>query len=199
MTVDLRSTGASSGRPTAWKSLPWDSFQASVKRLQMRIAKAIRVNKHGKARALQWILTHSRAAKFMAVNRVTTNKGRNTPGVDRQVWTTEQAKSEAANGLRQRGYHPQPLRRIYIPKKNGKLRPLSIPTMSDRAHHALHALALEPIAETCADKNSYGFRLGRCCADAIGQCFNALAKSYSPVWIMEGDIKSCYDRSASDE
>ena len=58
---------------------------------------------------------------------------------------------------------------------------------------ALHALALKPIAETVGDRNSYGFREGRSCADAIGQCFCALAKSYAPVWVLEGDIKSCLD------
>ena len=99
----------------------------------------------------------------------------------------------AAAQLQRRGYTPQPLRRIHIKKKNGKLRPLSIPTMLDRAHQALHMLALTPVAETHADRNSYGFREGRGCADAIGQCFNALAKSYAPVWVLEGDIKSCFD------
>ena len=199
MTVDPSgSTGASSGRSTTWKSLAWGSLRASVKRLQMRIAKAIRENDHGRARALQWTLTHSRAAKCVAVQRVTSNKGHATPGVDGQVWRTDRQKFEAVLRLQQRGYQPQPLRRLYIPKKNGKLRPLSIPTMLDRAHQALHALALQPIAETCADKNSYGFREGRCCADAIAQCFNALAKSYAPLWVLEGDIKSCFDEISHD-
>jgi len=199
MTVDLSgSTGASSGRGMAWEFLNWELMRASVKRLQMRIAKAVRENDHGRAQALQWILTHSQAAKFLAVHRVTSNKGHATPGVDGQVWRTDAQKFEAVLRLKQRGYQPQPLRRIYIPKKNGKMRPLSIPTMSDRAHQALHALALKPVAETCADKNSYGFREGRCCADAIGQCFNALAKSYAPVWVLEGDIKSCFDQISHD-
>jgi RNA-directed DNA polymerase len=128
---------------------------------------------------------------MLAVQRVTTNKGRDTPGVDGKVWRSDRQKLAAIGLLRRRGYIPQPLRRTYIPKKNGNLRPLSIPTILDRAFQALQMLALQPIAETCADKNSYGFREGRSCADAIGQCFIALAKSCSPVWVLEGDIKSC--------
>ena len=199
MTVDLwGSAGASPGQGTKWQFLPWDRLRASVKRLQMRIAKAIRENHHGRARALQWLLTHSHSAKLLAVQRVTSNKGHATPGVDGQVWRSDSQKFEAMDRLHQRGYQPQPLRRLYIPKKNAKLRPLSIPTMLDRSHQALHALALQPIAETCADNNSYGFREGRSCADAISQCFNALAKSYSPVWVLEGDIKSCFDQISHD-
>jgi RNA-directed DNA polymerase len=160
----------------------------------MRIAKAIKEKHYGKARALQWILTHSHSAKLLAVQRVTTNKGARTPGVDKKVWRTDQQKLAAISLLRRRGYKPQPLRRIYIKKKNGKLRPLSIPTILDRAFQALYMLALQPIAETCADKNSYGFREGRSCADAIKQCFIVLAKRTSPQWILEGDIKACFDQ-----
>lgn len=191
-------TGASSGRSSTWQSLPWDRLRTSVKRLQMRIAQAVRANHHGRAQALQWLLTHSRSAKLLAVRRVTSNKGHTTPGVDGQVWRTERQKLEAADRLHTRGYQPQPLRRLYIPKKNGKLRPLSIPTMLDRAQQALHALALQPVAETKADKNSYGFREGRSCADAMGQCFIALAKRYAPVWVLEGDIAGCFDHISHD-
>ena len=192
MTIDLQgSIGASSAKSRDWKSLPWDEFRRQLRRQQMRIAKAIREKRLGKARALQWLLTHSRAAKFLAVKRVSENKGHRTPGIDGKVWRTDRQKLQAVSQLTRRGYHPQPLRRIYILKKNGKLRPLSIPTMLDRAQQALHMLALVPVAEAWADRNSYGFREGRCCADAIAQCFIALAKSYAPVWVLEGDIKSC--------
>jgi RNA-directed DNA polymerase len=138
MTIDLHgSVGASSAKSRDWDAQPWDRIRQAVRRLQMRIAKAIKENKHGKAHALQWILTRSYSARIMAVQRVTSNKGHRTPGVDKKVWRSDRQKLVAVQQLRRRGYKPQPLRRIYIKKKNGKLRPLSIPTMSDRAHQAL--------------------------------------------------------------
>ena len=193
MTMDL-SIGASSDRPSDWQAIDWPTVRREVRRLQLRIAKAIRAGQHGKAQALSWLLTHSRSAKLLAVKRVTENKGAKTPGVDNKIWRTDRQKYAAVQNLKRRGYRPLPLRRHYIPKKNGKLRPRSIPTLRGRAMQALHALALKPIAETIGDRNSYGFREGRSCADAIGQCFCALAKSYAPVWVLEGDIKSCFDR-----
>jgi RNA-directed DNA polymerase len=189
-----QSFGASSNRVPDWQAIDWPKARDTVRRLQLRIAKAIRAGKYGKAKALSWLLTHSRSARLLAVKQVTGNKGAKTPGVDNERWRTDRQKYAATQNLKRRGYRPLPLRRLYIPKKNGKLRPLSIPTLRDRAMQALHALALKPIAETVADRNSYGFREGRSCADAIGQCFCALAKSYAPVWVLEGDIKSCFDR-----
>jgi RNA-directed DNA polymerase len=143
---------------------------------------------------LQWLLTHSRAAKLLAVRRVTTNRGAKTPGVDNVIWRTDRQKLQAADNLKRHGYRPKPLRRIYIPKKNGQLRPLSIPTLHDRAMQALYALALLPVAETGADPYSYGFREGRGCADALAHVHSVLCKRRSPQWVLEGDIKACFDQ-----
>jgi RNA-directed DNA polymerase len=177
-----------------WDAIDWRPIIERVQRLQMRIAKATREGRWGKVKALQWLLTHSSSAKLLAVRRVVSNPGRNTAGVDGIVWRTAGQKLRAARSLRRRGYRPQPSRRIYIPKKNGKFRPLGIPTVGDRSMEALQLLALEPIAEILADANSYGFRPKRSTADAIGQCFNVLAQKQSAQWIFEGDIRACFDR-----
>jgi len=186
-------TDASLNRPRLWKAVPWKALQEQVRRLQVRIAKAIQLGKYRRASALQWLLTHSHAARLLAVRRVTTNRGANTPGIDNVRWQTDRQKLQAADNLRRHGYKPKPLRRIYIPKKNGKLRPLSIPTLHDRAMQALHALALAPVAETRADPYSYGFREGRCCADALRHVHTVLSRQCSPQWVLEGDIRACFD------
>lgn len=182
---------------------PWNSINSGimyqqVTRLQMRIAKAVKEGRYGKAKALQWILTHSFAAKFLAVKRVTESKGKKTPGIDGARWLTPAAKYKATLSFKRKGYKAQPLRRIYIPKSNGKKRPLGIPTMKDRAMQALYALALNPIAETLADLNSYGFRPKRSAADAIEQCFKVLARRNSSKWVLEADIKACFDNISHD-
>ncbi len=192
-----RSTGASSAIPNdIWSDLNWPALEGIVLRLQMRIAKAEREGKRGKVRALQRLLTTSFAAKCMAVKRVTSSQGKNTPGVDGDIWQTNQQKTRGIFALKRNGYKPKPLRRIYIPKKSSPkdLRPLSIPTMNDRAQQALHLLSLEPLVEEWADPNAYGFRLKRSAHDAREQCFNVLAKTTSATWILEGDIKACFDR-----
>jgi RNA-directed DNA polymerase len=147
---------------------------------------------------LQRLLTHSYSGKVIAVRRVTENDGKKTPGVDQEIWDTPEKKTQAVHAFQRRGYQPQPLRRVYILKSDKKtMRPLGIPTMKDRSHQALHLLALDPVLETTADKNSYGFRQQRSCADAIEQCFKILAQP-NPQWILEGDIKSCFDRISHD-
>ncbi|OFW85078.1 MAG: group II intron reverse transcriptase/maturase [Alphaproteobacteria bacterium RIFCSPHIGHO2_12_42_13] len=191
--MNLSLTGASSATNLTWATINWEQVSRQVTRLQFRIAKAVREKRYGKVKALQWLLTNSFMAKLLAVRRVTQSSGSKTPGVDGVLWRTPQQKMKAAKSLRRRGYKPQPLRRIYISKKSGGLRPLSIPAMLCRAMQTLHLLALEPVAEMKADRNAYGFRPKRSTADAIEQCFKSLAKKSSAPWVMEGDIRACFD------
>ena len=181
-----------------WDGINWAGVQRHVRGLQARIVKATQGGRHNKAKALQWLLTHSFSGKALAVKRVTENKGKNTPGVDKATWKTPVAKTNAIASLKRRGYSPLPLRRVFILKKNGKMRPLGIPVMKCRAMQALHLLALAPIAETTADRNSYGFRPERATADAGEQCFNSLAKKASAEWVLEADIEGCYDNISHD-
>jgi len=176
-----------------WKRMDWREVEAKVRALQMRIAKAVSEGRPARVKKLQRLLTCSLPARLLAVKRVSSNKGKKTPGVDGVVWYLPSEKVKQVFCLKRRGYSSLPLRRVYIRKKNGKLRPLGIPTMHDRAMQALHALALIPVAEVTADPNSYGFRMYRCCADAIDQCFRLLARNSSPGWVWEADITGCFD------
>jgi RNA-directed DNA polymerase len=184
---------ASSYGNVQWPDIDWAQCIRNVKRLQMRIVKATQVGRWNKVKALQRLLTSSFSGKALAVKRVTENEGKKTAGVDKQLWSTPEAKCHALQNLNRRGYHPLPLRRVYIPKSSGKMRALGIPTMKDRAMQALHLLALEPVSETKADRNSYGFRPERATQDAIGHCFVLLSRETSAQWILEGDIKCCFD------
>ncbi len=184
---------AASGLKARWEQIDWPRCELKVRRLQARIVKATQEGRRGRVKALQWLLTHSFHGRALAVKRVTENKGKRTPGVDGAIWSTPASKRRAIDTLRRRGYQPQPLRRVYIPKSNGKLRPLGIPTMKDRAMQALYLLALLPIAETTADPNSCGFRPERSTADAIEQCFTVLCQKDRAVWVLEGDIRGCFD------
>ena len=132
----------------SWGAINWPPVESNVRRLQVRIVKATKEGRWNKVRALQHLLTHSASGKLLATRRVTENDGRRTPGVDGELWDSSTKKLEGARLLKARGYRPKPLKRIYIPKANGKLRPLGIPTMRDRAMQALYLLALDPIAET---------------------------------------------------
>ena len=186
--------GAASDGVMSWHAIDWQKAHRNVCRLQARIVKACQEGRWGKVKALQHLLTHSFSGRVIAIRRVTENPGKRTPGLDGVVWNTPARKAQAVNTLRHRGYRPTPLRRVYIPKSNGQKRPLGILTMRDRAMQVLHLLAVDPIGECNADPNSYGFRSERCTADAIQQCHTVLSNRAGAHWVLEADIKACYDR-----
>jgi RNA-directed DNA polymerase len=152
--------------------------------------KAIQDGRWGKVHALQHLLTYSFSAKALAVRRVTENQGKRTPGVDRDTWKTPEQKATAIGTLRQRGYRPQPLRRVYIAKSNGKCRDLGIPTMRDRAMQALYLLGLDPIAETLANPHSYGFRTHR----AQARCHRAVLHGAGQEGLAPVGVEAQYPR-----
>jgi RNA-directed DNA polymerase len=177
-----------------WKTIDWKKAENEVNRLQIRIAKATQKKKWNTVKRLQYLLTHSYYAKALAVRKVTTNKGRNTSGVDKELWTTTASKMRAVLSLTDKNYKSKPLRRVFIEKKGKKAkRPLGIPCMYDRAMQALYALALDPVSEVTADTKSFGFRKNRCSQDACEWIFHALSRKVSAEWVLEGDIKGCFD------
>lgn len=177
----------------SWSEINWTKAYNYVNRLQIRIVKATKEGKWNLVKRLQYLLTHSFYAKAIAIKKVTQNKGKNTAGIDNQLWKADSDKWEGIKSLNTARYKALPTKRILIPKKNGKMRPLSIPTLKDRAMQTLYLLALQPIEETIADEHSYGFRLNRSCQDACEQIFADLSLKDSAQWVLEGDIKGCFD------
>jgi RNA-directed DNA polymerase len=193
-TIINNDDSASSREPQDWHAIDWRLVERNVRTTQKRIAKATQERDWRRVKALQRSLTHSFSARALAVRRVTENQGKQTAGVDRELWDTPDLKWKAVGKLKQqRGYRPMPLRRVYIPKSNGKERPLGIPTMFDRAMQALHLLSLEPVAESTSDPNSYGFRRNRSTADAMSQVFVCMSQKASAHWVLEADIQGCFD------
>jgi len=126
MTADS-SAGATPHDSEDWHTIDWKRVNENVRRLQARIVKATKEGKWHKVHALQYLLTHSFSGTSLAVRRVTENQGKNTPGVDGETWNDPPKKRAAIHSLKRHGYQPRPLRRVYIPKSNGKMRPLGIP------------------------------------------------------------------------
>lgn len=164
-----------------WNSIDWTIAGDIVSGIQARIVKAAQAGDKKKVRSLQRFLVRSFAAKLLAVKRVTTNRGKNTPGIDGIRWRSPARKLREAKRLNLKGYQAKPLLRKYIPKDNNKKRPLGIPTFKDRAEQALEQMALDPVAEWQADGMSNGFRRFRSTHDAICACYNALRLKGSPI------------------
>src|SRR5712692_5310480 len=127
------SVGATTDRPQDWHQINWRQAERTVRRLQIRIAQATQAGRWGRVKALQRLLTRSFSGKALAVKRVTESHGKRTAGVDGETWNTPEKKAQAVQALQHRSYRSRPLKRVYLPKPNGKQRPLGIPCMIDRA------------------------------------------------------------------
>jgi RNA-directed DNA polymerase len=177
-----------------WENTDWNKVEKHVNRLQVRIAKAVKYGIWYLVKRLQYLLTHSFYAKLLATRKVTQNRGKRTAGIDGETWSSPKSKMKAALSLTDKKYVAKPLKRVFIEKPGKKKkRPLGIPTMYDRSMQSLYALALEPIAEIKGDRTSFGFRKFRGTQDACEYAFLYLCKKNSPVWVLEGDIKGCFD------
>ena len=178
-----------------WLAVDFDVVVQSVKLLQNRIVKAKLAGRNRMVKKLQSLLVKSLNARILAVKRVSENKGKKTAGVDGKLLDTniKRSKCVADLNIKLDNYKAMPLKRTEIRKKNGKTRPLGIPTMFDRSIQALYKLALEPVAEILADKNSYGFRPKRSTQDAMKQVWQRTVRKTSGEWILEADIKGCFD------
>ena len=181
-----------------WKTIDWKKAEQVVNNLQSRIASAAKNRNWKKVSKLSRLLTRSLYARLLSVRTVSRNKGSKTPGVDGVLWYSQADKMRAAQQLTSKGYHSKPLARKYIRKKNGKLRPLSIPTLYDRAMQTLHALALSPVESSTGDKTSFGFKPYRSTKDAYAYLHTCLSNKNAPTWILEGDIRSCFDEISHD-
>ena len=186
-----------------WNQINWRKVERTVLRLQQRIFMAKVQGDMQRVASLQRLLASSWSAKLLAVRRVgQENGGRKTPGVDGVVSLTNAHRENLLKDcLRLSGYQPLPVRRVLIPKANGKQRPLGIPTMKDRTMQCLVKLALEPEWEAVFEPNSFGFRPGRSVHDAAVAVKHGLGaegagrKNQQPrcSWILDADIKSFFD------
>jgi RNA-directed DNA polymerase len=186
-----------------WGQVNWRQVERAVRRLQQRIFMAQTRGDRRRMESLQRLLASSWSAKLLAVRQVAQeNDGRKTPGIDGVVSTSDDDRvSLLQDGLRLQGYRPLPVRRVFIPKANGKLRPLGIPTLKDRVMQCLVKLALEPEWEAVFEPNSFGFRPGRSVHDAAVAVKHGLGaegiggrgRRARCRWVLDADIKSFFD------
>ena len=192
----MQNTANVSQRMEGWHSINWYNAHANIRNLRRRIFKATQNRDWKRVRNLQKLMLRSYSNVLISVRKVTqVNKGKNTAGMDKVLVKTPKKRWELAQKLATNiDYEPIPSKRVYIPKKNGKTRPLGIPAIRDRAIQAIVKNALEPCWEAQFEGVSYGFRPGRSPHDAIGKIYQICCPHRRKKWILDADIKSCFDR-----
>jgi RNA-directed DNA polymerase len=188
---------AVSPHTTQWEIINWVKINKYVKKLRQRIFRAEQLGQCRKVRKLQRLMIRSRANLLLSIRRVTQmNKGKRTAGVDGHKVLSSEERIKLFNLLKTHNINrtkPKPAKRTYIPKKNGKLRPLGIPIIKDRIYQNITKNALEPQWEAKFEATSYGFRAKRSTHDAIANLFTKLSSKSNKTWIFEGDFKGCFD------
>jgi RNA-directed DNA polymerase len=181
-----------------WDAVQWRPVEKDVRRLRQRIFAASQAGDLKRVRNLQKLMLRSHANTLLSVRRVTeVNVGRKTAGIDGKVVVTAQEKADLADWVQHQAapWSPQPVKRVYVPKTNGRRRPLGIPVIADRALQALTVNALEPEWEARFEPRSYGFRPGRGCHDAIVAIHRAgKGKNAKRLWVLDADLEAAFDR-----
>ena len=191
----MQRTANVTDRTTDWHSINWRKANRIVRGLRRRIYKATSKGDWRKVRNLQKLMLRSYSNTVLSVRKCTQiNKGRNTAGTDKVLVKTPQARGKMVGDLiKDQSWKPKPAKRVYIPKSNGKKRPLGIPTIRDRCLQAIVKNALEPCWESQFEGTSYGFRPGRSTHDAIGKIYLAVRPNKKKKWVLDADIKGCFD------